>query len=155
MTNARHKSPGPLILGCGFPDRGDDAAGLLVARRLKQLGWDAWEQSGEVAALLAAFEQAGPNRTVILADAVQSGAQPGTVICWDASEKPLPRESFHRSVHGLGVAEAVELARVLGRLPNRLLIYGIEGASFEAGAAPCPQVLAGVEEAVRRILEEN
>lgn len=152
MTNARHKGPGPLVLGCGFPDRGDDAAGLLVARRLKQLGWDAREQSGEVAALLAAFEQAGPNRTVILVDAVQSGARPGAVICWDASARPLPRESFHRSVHGLGVAEAVELARVLGKMPDRLVIYGVEGANFAAGTAPCPEVLAGVEEAVRRIL---
>jgi hydrogenase maturation protease len=154
VTHARQKSPVPLVLGCGFPDRGDDAAGLFVARRLKQLGWDAREQSGEVAALLTAFEQGGPNRTVILVDAVQSGAPPGTVIRWDARAKPLPRESFHRSVHGLGVAEAVELARVLGKLPGSLLIYGIEGASFEAGAPPCPEVLAGVEEAVRRILEE-
>jgi len=155
VSNERHKGPGPLVLGCGFPDRGDDAAGLLVARRLKQLGWDAREQSGEVAALLAAFEEAGSGRTVILADAVQSGARPGTVIYWDAGVMPLPRESFHRSVHGLGVAEAVELARVLGKLPDRLLIYGIEGASFEAGTPPCSEVLAGVEEAVRRILEEN
>jgi hydrogenase maturation protease len=143
------------VIGCGFPDRGDDEAGLLVARRLQQLGWDAREQSGEVAALLSAFEEAGrEQRTVILADAVRSGAPPGTVLRWDAGRKPLPRQSFHRSVHGLGVAEAVELAKALGKLPARLLIYGIEGAEFEAGTNPSAAVLAGVEEAVCRILKE-
>lgn len=155
MSLTRHTGPLPLVIGCGFADRGDDAAGLLVARRLQQLGWEAQEQSGEVAALLLAFDEAGPGRTVILADAVRSGARPGTVLRWDAGLKSLPRESFHRSAHGLGVAEAVELARALGKLPGRLLIYGIEGACFEAGVGPSPEVLAGVEEAVRRILEER
>lgn len=155
MTVVRGAAGGPLVIGCGFEDRGDDAAGLLVARRLKQLGYEAREQSGEVAALLSAFEEAGGGRTVILADAVRSGARPGTVLRWDAVANPLPRESFHRSVHGLGVAEAVELARALGKLPSRLLIYGIEGAEFEAGTGPGAAVLAGVEEAVCRILEEG
>jgi hydrogenase maturation protease len=33
----------------------------------------------------------------------------------------------------MGLPEAVELARELGRLPGRLVVYGIEGENFEAG----------------------
>jgi len=40
------------IIGCGNLDRGDDAAGLLVARRLRALGVEAAEHSGEGLTLL-------------------------------------------------------------------------------------------------------
>jgi len=48
----------------------------------------------------------------------------------------------------------VELARALGRLPPRLIIYGIEGKSFEAGAGLSPEVQAAVEGVVERVLRE-
>jgi hydrogenase maturation protease len=48
----------------------------------------------------------------------------------------------------------IELARALDRLPPQLVLYGIEGAGFAAGAALSPEVEAGVEEAARRILRE-
>jgi len=47
-----------LVLGCGNPDRGDDAAGRLVARRLGELGIEARENSGDALALLDAWQGA-------------------------------------------------------------------------------------------------
>ena len=41
------------------------------------------------------------------------------------------------------VADAVELARSLDRLPGRLDVYAIEGASFVAGDSPEPVGRAG------------
>ena len=49
------------------------------------------------------------------------------------------------STHLLGVAEAVELARVLGRLPKALRLVAIEGRNFAHGAKLSPQVEAAVE----------
>ena len=57
----------------------------------------------------------------------------GTIHRLDASERELPAELFRASTHHVGLAEAVELARALGRLPARTVIYGIEGESFEIG----------------------
>jgi hydrogenase maturation protease len=51
------------------------------------------------------------------------------------------------STHALGVAEAIELARALGRLPARLEVYAIEGARFTAGAGLSP----AVEQAVGKL----
>ena len=140
-----------LVVGCGHPDCGDDAAGLLVARRLKQLGVNAVETSGEATSLMACWEAAAD---VLVVDTMLSGARPGSIQLWDARQVPLMREALRCSTHGLGVAEAVELARALGRLPKRLRICGIEGRRFEPGAAPSPEVLEAVEKASRRIAEE-
>lgn len=140
-----------LVIGCGHPDCGDDAAGLLVVRRLRQLGIEAVETSGEAGSLMACWEGGDD---VLVVDAMLSGAKPGSIQIWDAGAVPLPGQAFRCSTHGLGVAEAVGLARALGRLPARLRICGIEGRRFAPGEPPSPEVLEAVEEAVRRIQEE-
>ena len=128
----------PVILCFGNADRGDDAAGVLVARRL-----------GLPVSEPAAILEMPANAHVILVDTVVTGSAPGTIHTWDASARPLTREAFRCSTHTLGVADTVELARALGRLPERVTIYGIEGVRFEPGAAPLPVVAAAVDELVR------
>jgi hydrogenase maturation protease len=87
----------------------------------------------------------------VLVDAVQSGAQPGTVHRVDASERPLPQElRGSTSTHALGLGEAIELARALERLPRLVLVYGVEGARFDAGA----ELSAEVRVAVERVVDE-
>ncbi len=58
------------------------------------------------------------------------------------------------STHSFGVAEAVELARALGRLPARIVVFGIEGRDFAQGEGLSPDVDAAVDEVVRRVTEE-
>ena len=55
------------------------------------------------------------------------------------------------STHGLGVSAAIRLARVLGCLPERLQIYGIEGRRFEHGTEVSPELKRAVEHVVRQI----
>jgi hydrogenase maturation protease len=131
-----------LILGCGNPNRSDDAAGVLVVRRLQELGIGAREFTGDPLALIEAWNGA---REVILIDTVVSGAAPGTVTVWDAAKAPLPPGRFCCSTHAFGVAEAVEIARALGRLPPKLVIYGIEGSRFDVGGSLSAEVAAAVE----------
>jgi hydrogenase maturation protease len=91
-----------------------------------------------------------------LVDAVSSGARPGTVHRIDVHEQELPPELFRASTHHLGLAEAIELARALGRLPSRTVFYGIEGTSFDAGEGLSPEVeqaVAEVAEAIRKEVE--
>lgn len=136
------------VIGCGNSDRGDDAAGLLVARRLGELGLDTVDHTGDGFALLdlwAAFDR------VILVDAMVSGAAPGTVTVWDARDGSPCLAGYRGSTHDSGPAEAIELGRALGRMPREIQLYGIEGANFEPGAPLSAAVLAGIEQAVAMI----
>ncbi len=135
------------IIGCGSAGRGDDGAGLLVAARLRELGVPALEQAGDASALLHAW--AGSD-DVILVDAVVTGAPAGAVSVWEGRPSGLVRGAGLSS-HGLGLAEALDLARALGRLPRRLRVFGIEGGCFERGAQPSPAVRQAVEEVAQRI----
>lgn len=132
------------LIGIGNEWRCDDGAGLEVARRLG--GLQLW---GEPIALLELFDGA---EDVVVVDAVSSGAAPGTLHVFEAGVEPLPSELFgSSSTHALGVAEAIEIARSLGRLPERVRVYGIEGASFEYGRGLSPEVEKAVEECTRSI----
>jgi len=131
-----------LILGCGNPDRADDSAGLLAARRLRELGVDAREHGGDMLSLIDRWSGCDD---VIVIDAMMSGAPAGTTVVLDARAVEVPRGQFHCSTHAFGLAEAVELARSLDRLPPKLTIYGIEAGNCESGGALSAEVAQAVE----------
>lgn len=138
-----------LVLGIGHPFRGDDAAGPRVAQALAGTpGLNALEHHGEGADLMERWQGHDP---VVIVDAMVSGAAPGTVRVWDAIAEPLPARLFPKGSHLFGLAEAVEMARMLGRLPPRLTVYGIEGATFSLGAPMSAEVAAAVNRVVAEI----
>ncbi|MFN2349045.1 MAG: hydrogenase maturation protease [Thioalkalivibrio sp.] len=139
-----------LVIGVGNPWRGDDGAGPAVARLLSGTpGIQVAECGGEATELMQCW--AGFDR-VFLVDAVVKGKAPGEILRLTI-DQPLPSTSRHSS-HGLGLAEAVELARALGELPPELVIYGIEPQSLDDGASLSPVVAAVVETVARAICEE-
>jgi hydrogenase maturation protease len=134
--------------------RGDDAVGLEVARRLEgtlPAGVELQEREGEPTALIDAWDGA---QALWLVDAVSSGVAAGTIHRLDASERELPADVFRTSSHHVGLAETVELARALRRLPPRTVVYGIEGGSFEVGDQLTPAVASAVESAAKAVREE-
>jgi hydrogenase maturation protease len=137
-----------LILGYGNDNRCDDAAGLVAARRLRSMGFDAVELQGDAMELMEAWS--GQPEAIVI-DAVTTGAQPGTITVWEPNRTSLPPDRFPCSTHGLGLAEAVELARVLARLPGHLTIYGIEAGRFDRGGPLSPEVDEAVDQLVGQI----
>jgi hydrogenase maturation protease len=143
-----------VVIGVGNAWRSDDGAGLEVARLL--VGTlpeevEVLEREGEPTSLIEAWEGA---EAVWLADAVSSGAEPGTVHRHDASEQALPATLFDTSTHHFGLAEAVEIARALGRLPRTTVVFGIEGASFDTGETLSLVVREAAARVAKAIREE-
>ena len=140
-----------LVIGIGNPDRGDDAVGIAVARALAARAppWVAVAEAGGDA--LALFDLWAEAERVVLVDATEPAGQPGRILRIDPARDPLPRAAGPTSSHGFGLAEAVALARVLGRLPPLLAILGIEAMRFDPGAALSAPVAAAVDEAIALI----
>ncbi len=142
------------MIGVGREGRRDDAAGLRAARLARALLWPRGrviECEGATTSLLDAWRGAD---VVIVVDAMVSGAPPGTVRRIDPEREPIPAVLYRGSTHGLGLAEAVELARSLGQSPRTLLIYGIEGEDFGFGPRLSYAVECAVRDAALRIAEE-
>jgi hydrogenase maturation protease len=143
-----------LVVGIGNCDRGDDGVGPFITRGLRGRlpeGVEVRESGGEATRLLELLAGAD---AAWLVDAAVSGADPGTIRRLDAAHGPLPGTMLALSSHGLGLAQAVELARALGSLPRRLVVYAIEGAEFAPGAPLSPAVEAAALEVGSRLLAE-
>jgi hydrogenase maturation protease len=134
------------IIGCGNLERGDDAAGILVARRLREWGMDARETT-------SLFDAWDVGDDVVLVDAMSSGRKTGTIAVWEGTEFSRPLQ-LRASTHDFGLAEAIGLARALDRTPIRLRVYGIEGRRFGIGSALSPEVAKAVEAVSLRIATE-
>lgn len=154
MNNEENRLPQAiLIIGIGNDYRSDDAVGLVVVRALQARMLphaSVLEATGEGTALLEAWKG---REAVILIDAVTSGAPAGTIYQLDAQSGPISPGLFALSTHAFSVAQAVELARALGNLPQRLMIYGIEGKHFVAGTGLSPEVERAAQEALESIAE--
>lgn len=148
-------NPLNLIIGIGNRARGDDAAGLEVARRLMATslhGWEIRETDGEPTKLM---EMWNGRESVIAVDAVVTGVAPvGTVHQWDASEIPLPTCGHVSSSHALGLSEAIELARALNQLPPKVRVIGIEGASYGMSENISPAVDQAIGDVVKKLRQE-
>jgi len=70
---------------------------------------------------------------LIVVDAVQLGAAPGTVhvLPWQA----IPKIGDQLAPHGLGLRETIEIGRFLcpEQVPQRVMLVGVEGRCFDQG----------------------
>ena len=139
------------ILGIGSP-AGDDRAGWLVVDALRERGLahaagvelDKLDRPG--AGLVPCL---GSAIRVVLVDAMQSGAAPGTIrhvqrAGWRAYEGGL-------SSHGFGVFAALALAEAMGGLPPQLDLYAIEIGTVMPDAGVTPAVRQAVQALAERI----
>jgi hydrogenase maturation protease len=140
-----------LVIGIGNPDRGDDGCAAAVITRLQAStppGVVLRARSGDILALLDEWE--GFDR-VILVDAAASFARPGQIHRLDLTAGPLPTGLSPSSTHAVGVGDAIELARSLGRLPRCLILYLVEGESFAVGGSLSPAVAAATDRVAEKI----
>lgn len=143
-----------LVIGVGNRTRGDDAAGPAVADLVRAAEIPhicVIEHSGEGASLMETWRR---DDVVYLVDAAHSGAAPGFIHYFDAREDTIPFEFLRYSSHAFSAAEAIELARVLDRLPSRLTLVAIEGEAFDAGRLLSPVVADAVSIVAKNIVTE-
>ena len=140
-----------LVIAIGNPDRGDDGIGALVATKLAgrlPAGVALVERRGDMLGLLDDWSRCD---AVICVDAAAPMAEPGRVHRFDGV---LPHDLSPPSSHAFGLAEALALSRALDSAPPVVIIYAVEGQSFETGAPMTPAVAAAADEVADRIAAE-
>lgn len=145
---------GLLVAAIGNPDRGDDGIGPAIAREIKRqapAGARVIECGGD---LLGLIDEWTSSAAAILVDASEPAGVPGRIRRLDLVSSLLPADFAQNSTHAFGLAETVELARALGQLPRRLVVYLVEGERFEIGTQLSPRVADAVGKVAAAILSE-
>jgi hydrogenase maturation protease len=152
-------APPPItVIGIGNPYRHDDAAGLVVLTALQQrFGADERvrlvELDGEPVRLIQAWQG---SESVLIVDAVRSLQPAGSIHRYSADglSGATADGVALGGGHLLGLGEAIDLARALGRLPRTLDVIGIEGADFELGEGLSDPVAGACTLAAQQLTEQ-
>src|SRR5450432_370420 len=130
-----NETPPVLVLGLGNLLLSDDGVGLRMLSELEP----EWADhpgiefvDGGTQGIALAGQFAGRS-SVLMLDAVDLGAAPGTVrVLRDDAilEMRAKRAATSHEGNGLGL---IEMARLLGDLPERLALVGIETANIRTG----------------------
>jgi hydrogenase maturation protease len=133
-----------VVIGVGNEFRRDDGVGPAVVARLRHRelpGVRLAECDGETGRLLELWRDAA---LVIIVDAVRTEhPEPGRVHRRSLRHPGMAGRAA--SSHSSELGGVVELARVLGRLPQVLLLYAVEAADTSFGVGLSPAVDAAVE----------
>ncbi|MDH6121367.1 hydrogenase maturation protease [Kitasatospora sp. GAS204B] len=149
-----------VVIGVGNEYRRDDGVGRTVVARLAERavarplpdGTTLRVCDGDPARLLTLWEAA--DLAVVVDAAHAHPGHPGRVHRLELGSERLSPSDGPTSSHGLGLGEAVELARALDRLPGTLVVYAVEGANTTMGTGLSAPVAAAVDPLVARIADD-
>ncbi|HWC87926.1 MAG TPA: hydrogenase maturation protease [Solirubrobacteraceae bacterium] len=140
-----------LVAGVGNVLRGDDGFGPAVTEHLGHLPEQADVVETGIGGIALLQELMAGCDALILIDAVDRGAEPGTVFLIT----PEVREAVHvPDVHLANPDRVLSMAKSIGVLPDRVLIVGCQPADVdELGAGLSPAVERAVHIAVTKVEE--
>jgi len=143
-----------LVLGVGNILMGDEGIGVRIIESLKDchLPEDVELFDGGTASLelLSLFSN---RRKLVVVDAIKSGQEPGTVYRFNLEDLTYQKE-FATSLHQLGIIDTLSQARILGCLPEEVVIIGIEPARIAPGLELSPEITTVIPRVKEVILKE-
>ncbi|WP_027417152.1 hydrogenase maturation protease [Aneurinibacillus terranovensis] len=141
-----------VIIGCGNLLRSDDGVGPMLIRKLWELGVppEVRLADGGTAGMDVTF-QIGDAEELILVDACQSGAAPGTIFQLPGEEVETPPLK-DVNLHDFRWENAIAMGRWLlkSRFPKKVTVFLIEAENLSYGFG----LSSTVEEALDRLANE-
>ncbi|WP_338676458.1 hydrogenase maturation protease [Streptomyces sp. SCSIO 30461] len=148
-----------VVLGVGNDFRYDDGVGWAVVEKLRNRssldrlppGTELRICGGDPVRLIEWWD--GADLAVVIDAARVHPGHPGRVHRTELSARQ-PSRSTTASSHGFGLGEAWSLARLLGRLPRRLVVYAVQIADVSVGRGLSPVVAAAVDSVAESVISE-
>lgn len=138
---------GVSVIGIGNRTASDDAVGPLLVRqarrRLEQpgLAFSTWDDAD---ALTVAHDLLSLRDAVLLVDCADMGLDGGECRCFAADRVRLGLHADGVSTHGIGLADALEIARGLGfDRPTR--VFGVQPFDCAPGLSLTPEMAARLD----------
>ncbi|MFT8872326.1 MAG: Ni/Fe-hydrogenase, b-type cytochrome subunit [Sporolactobacillus sp.] len=140
------------ILGIGNPIYADDGLGIAVLPELEKAlenvtNIEIVDGTTEGMQLLAPVEA---TNALIVIDAINAGQAPGTLV--ELSKEDIPAfNGIKMSVHQIGFQEVLSAAQLRDRLPEKMVMIGLQPASLELKTEMSDKVKAALPQLIARV----
>lgn len=145
-----------LVLGLGNTIMTDDGVGPKVIELL-QSGGCAFPPEVELLDggtlgldLLPYLEDV---QRLIIVDAIETGAAPGRLIRLDGEDVPVALAT-RLSAHQMGLKDLLAVAELMGCLPEKIVLVGMQPACLELGTELSPALALNLPKLVAMVRQE-
>ena len=143
-----------LILGIGNILLGDEGVGVRVIEQMEGIVppddvelVDGGTGGADLLEIIAEREK------VIVIDAVEADREPGDVLRLSVEDLFRPVQA-RMSLHEIGLAESLIMAKQLNCAPKEVVIFGVKPKSTECGLDLSKEVAACVPKVIELVFEE-
>jgi hydrogenase maturation protease len=138
------------VICLGDELRQNSGVGLLIANRIKRLRLKGVKIiKPPINQLVDLVEE--NDELIIIVDVVKTGAICGEVIKIDDLNRLDMFDGFVSS-HTIMILKELKFLKMLGKLPKKVVIFGIEGKRFEFGRCICREVRRAASRVIKEIL---
>jgi hydrogenase maturation protease len=143
-----------LVLGIGNILLRDEGIGPRFIKEMRNCPLpDQTELLDGGTAGAALLEFISDREKLVVIDAVEAGAKPGSIVKIDA--KDLPKQPADRfSLHQFGLLDTLATAEKLGRAPKQTVIIGVQPRDLAAGTELSAELSAAMPRIKKLVLEE-
>jgi hydrogenase maturation protease len=143
-----------LVLAIGNTLLTDEGVGIHALQALEKLHPElegvTYMDGGTLSFTLAGAVEDTDN--LIVLDATQLKAEPGTVDCLVNEDMDKFLGSCKRSVHEIGLLDLLDISRLTGNLPKRRALVAIQPDVIDWGEYPTERVAAAIPVVVDKVL---
>ena len=138
------------VVGVGNTLMADEGSGVRVIDELKRRGYE-----GEVDLIDAGtmffnvVHELGSYDKLIIIDCIKGGGKPGTIYRFKLSDTE-PERLGTLTVHDLGVVQSLKLYSISHRIPEEIVLFGIEPSKIELSM----EISRALEPAISRLVEK-
>lgn len=145
------------IIGLGNYLRGDEGVGIHAVEKLRGMPWpdtvEIIDGGTPGVGLLHLIEE---RRLALIIDCADFGGKPGEIEVFDPDR--LERDEKEEiSLHATDLLTSLELARRVGRYPQKAMILGIQPKSISPSVSLSPEVLGAIDkipDMVKEVIRE-
>ncbi len=143
-----------LVLGIGNILLSDEGVGVRVVEAMRETSLpDHVELCDGGTGGMDLVEMLAGRRKVVVVDAMQTDAPPGTVLRLTPEDLAGPAPG-RLSVHEVSLLDALAMARQIGEPPGEVVILGVQPRQVDWGLELTPEIAALVPELIRRVQTE-
>ncbi len=143
-----------LILGIGNILLRDEGVGVRVIEAMSTMDTpadvDLLDGGTSGAGLI---DEVADREKVIVIDAIDTDLQPGAVLRLTLDDL-IQRTDSALSLHEFGVLETFQAARLLGRAPREVVIFGVQPKDVSTGLELSEEVAGAVPKVIDLVLSE-
>jgi hydrogenase maturation protease len=144
-----------LVLGLGNILLGDEGIGVWVVESLgREFGFPPEVATLEGGTLgLDLLPRLDGVERLLLVDAVKLGREPGEIVRLEGDAVPAALD-VKISPHQVGVQDLLAAARLMGREPSRVVLWGMEPERLDPGTGFSPRVAEALPRLREGVLDE-